>query len=143
MPDFYPDRLEAGTLSLPAIVSLLEGARFVQENLPRLSARCNALSAYFLRELKKLPTYAVYSKPNPCGIVAFAHKTMQSEQLAEILSSTYGVALRGGLHCAPLMHEALGTLDNGLVRASFSHYNTTREIDEFLTALQSIQSVQF
>ena len=143
MPDFYPDRLEAGTLSLPAIVSLLEGARFVQENLPRLSARCNALSAYFLRELKKLPMYAVYSKPNPCGIVAFGHKTMQSEQLAEILSSSYGVALRGGLHCAPLMHEALGTLDNGLARASFSHYNTTREIDELLTALQTIQGVQF
>ena len=143
MPDFYPDRLEAGTLSLPAIVSLLEGARFVQENLPRLSARCTALSAYFLQELKKLSAYSTYSKPNPCGIVAFAHKTMQSEQLAEILSSTYGVALRGGLHCAPLMHEALGTLDNGLVRASFSHYNTTREIDELLAALQTIQGMQF
>ena len=143
MPDFYPDRLEAGTLSLPAIVSLLEGARFVQENLPRLNARCTALSAYFLHELKKLSAYSIYSKPNPCGIVAFAHKTMQSEQLAEILSSTYGVALRGGLHCAPLMHEALGTLDNGLARASFSHYNTTREIDELLTALQTIQGMQF
>ena len=143
MPDFYPDRLEAGTLSLPAIVSLLEGARFVQENLPRLNARCTALSAYFLHELKKLSAYSIYSKPNPCGIVAFTHKTMQSEQLAEILSSTYGVALRGGLHCAPLMHEALGTLDNGLARASFSHYNTTREIDELLTALQTIQGMQF
>ena len=143
MPDFYPDRLEAGTLSLPAIVSLLEGARFVQENLPRLNARCTALSAYFLHELKKISAYSIYSKPNPCGIVAFAHKTMQSEQLAEILSSTYGVALRGGLHCTPLMHEALGTLDNGLARASFSHYNTTREIDELLTALQTIQGMQF
>ena len=140
MPDFYPDRLEAGTLSLPAIVSLLEGARFVQENLPRLSARCNALSTYFLHELKKMPVYSVYSKPNPCGIVAFGHKAMQSEQLAEILSSTYGIALRGGLHCAPLMHEALATLDNGLVRASFSHYNTTHEIDELVAALYALQN---
>ena len=141
MPDFYPDRLEAGTVSLPAIVSLLEGAVFLRENLNHISARCIALTSYFLQELKKLPAYLPYSKPNACGIVAFAHSKMQSEQLAEILSSTYHIALRGGLHCAPLMHEALGTLDGGLLRASFSHYNTTHEIDELLTALRELQTL--
>lgn len=141
MPDFYPDRLEAGTVSLPAIVSLLEGTVFLRENLNRISARCVALTSYFLQELKKLPAYLPYSKPNACGIVAFSHKRMQSEQLAEILSSTYHIALRGGLHCAPLMHEALGSLDGGLLRVSFSHYNSTFEIDELLTALRELQSV--
>ena len=140
MPDFYPDRLEAGTISLPSIVSLLEGTRFLQENLNRVSARCTALTAYFLQELKKMPVYLPYSKQNPCGIVAFAHKKMQSEQLSEKLSSVYNVAVRGGLHCAPLMHEALGTLDGGLTRVSFSHYNTTHEIDELLTALDALQN---
>ncbi len=141
MPDFYPDRLEAGTVSLPAIVSLLEGTVFLRENLNRISARCVALTSYFLQELKKIPAYLPYSKPNACGIVAFSHKRMQSEQLAEILSSTYHIALRGGLHCAPLMHEALGSLDGGLLRVSFSHYNSTFEIDELLTALRELQSV--
>ncbi|MBE7068204.1 MAG: aminotransferase class V-fold PLP-dependent enzyme [Clostridiales bacterium] len=139
MPDFYPDRLEAGTISFPAVLSLLEGTRFLQENLPQVSARCVALSAYFLQELKKMPTYFPYSTPNPCGIVAFAHQKLQSEQLAEKLSSVYDIAVRGGLHCAPLMHEALGTLDGGLTRVSFSHYNTTHEIDELLTALDALR----
>lgn len=138
MPDFYPDRLEAGTLAFPAILSLLEGARFVKENLSHISARCTSLTDYFLQQLNKLPLYRVYSKANPCGIVAFAHKSMQSEEVCEILSSTYDIAVRGGLHCAPLMHEHLGTIENGLVRVSFSHYNTTQEIDELLVALKAL-----
>ena len=86
-------------------------------------------------------TYTVYSIPNPCGIVSFRHKTLQSEHIADILSSKYGIAVRGGLHCAPLMHEALGTLDGGLVRVSFSHFNSEREIDKLLTALKEIANV--
>jgi selenocysteine lyase/cysteine desulfurase len=91
--------------------------------------------------LISLRAYTVYSIPNPCGIVAFEHKNLQSEYLADILSARYGIAVRGGLHCAPLMHEALGTLDGGLVRVSFSHFNAEREIDKLLTALQEIANV--
>ena len=70
--------------------------------------------------------------------VAFAHEKEQSESVAEALSSTFDIAVRGGLHCAPLMHEALHTLDGGRVRASFSYYNNEREIDELLSALQAL-----
>ena len=83
----------------------------------------------------------MYSIPNPCGIVALQHKSLPSEHIADILSTRYGIAVRGGLHCAPLMHEALGTLDGGLVRVSFSHFNSEREIDKLLTALQEIANV--
>lgn len=138
MPDFYPDALEAGTLSYPAIVSLLEGARYLSNRAKQIQSRLLMLSAYFLKGLQDLPDYIPYSIPNPCGIVAFKHAQMDSEQIAGILSEKYDIATRGGLHCAPLMHEALGTLSEGLVRASFSHFNSEREIDRLLTALQEL-----
>lgn len=140
MPDFYPDGLEAGTLALPAIVSLLEGTRYLTVQGNRIAKRNGELTEYFLNALHKTTDYEAYSQPNPCGIVAFGHKRLQSEYVADILSTKYSIAVRGGLHCAPLMHEALGTLDNGLVRASFSHFNSEREIDRLLTALKEIRA---
>ena len=97
------------------------------------------LSKYFLDGLNTLSAYTAYSKPNPCGIVAFSHKTSQSERIADLLSTDYGIAVRGGLHCAPFMHEDLGTLDGGLVRASFSLFNDKKEIDDLLFALHKLQ----
>ncbi len=138
MPDFYPDALEAGTLSFPAVVSLLEGVRFLILHAPQLQNRLTSLTAYTLQGLRKIPSCKSYSSPNPCGIVAFALQDFPSEQVAELLSSRYGIAVRGGLHCAPLMHEGLGSLDGGLVRASFSHFNSEREIDKLLQAVGEI-----
>ncbi len=138
MPDFYPDALEAGTLNFPAILSLMEGVRFLQPIFHSVQEQLLDLTAYCLHYIASLPNFKVYSNPNICGIVAFAHKHMPSEQVAEILSSKHAIAVRGGLHCAPLMHEALTTLDGGLVRASFSHFNSKAEIDRLLSALQTI-----
>jgi len=137
MPDFYPDALEAGTLSFPAVVSLMEGTRYLTIHQKENAEKIYGLTDYLLRRLADLPSYTAYSCPNVCGIVAFKHDTLQSEIIADRLSA-YGIAVRGGLHCAPLMHEALGTLDGGLVRASFSHYNHEREIDRLIAALNEI-----
>ena len=138
MPDFYPDALEAGTLSYPAIVSLLEGTRYLLTHAKQVQSRLLMLSAYFLNGLHVLEDYEIYSKANSCGIVAFAHKHIPSEQLANVLSVKYDFAVRGGLHCAPLMHKELGTVENGLVRVSFSHFNSEREIDKLLIALKEL-----
>lgn len=138
MPDFYPDELEAGTISYPAVLSLLEGVRYLTVHKRRIFTRLDLLTKRLWSALQNMPDYQVYSMPNPCGIVAFAHKDLPSEQLASMLSDEYDIAVRGGLHCAPLMHEALGTLDSGLVRVSLSHFNNDREIDELLSALREI-----
>ncbi len=138
MPDFYPDRLEAGTLAFPAIVSLLEGVRYITTNGQLMQKRIFALTEYLQEGLQTLDNYVIYSKPNPCGIVAFAHKEIQSEYLAEILSEKYDIAIRGGLHCAPLMHKALHTDKDGLARVSFSHFNSKNEIDKLLSALREL-----
>ena len=141
MPDFYPDALEAGTISFPAVVSLLEGTRHLSVYFEQISKKIYSLTQYFINGLKSLPIYRVFSKPNACGIVAFEHKNMQAEYLAGVLSSTYDIAVRGGLHCAPLMHEALGT-KGGLTRVSFSHFNTTKEIDVLLNALTKLKNAK-
>ena len=137
-PDFYPDALESGTLSFPAILSLLEGTRYLQFHQKEICKKLHALTEYLLDGLQDLDGYETFSIPNPCGIVAIRHNVLQSEQLAEILSRKYSIATRGGLHCAPTMHEALHTLDGGLLRISFSHYNTKNEIEFLLNALQKI-----
>lgn len=138
MPDFYPDALEAGTLSYPAIVSLLEGVRYLTVHGLQIHEKLLALSQYLIDELRTNQNVSVYSKPNPCGIVAIKHKRLESEHLSSLLSSAYGIAVRGGLHCAPFMHEALGSLDGGLTRVSFSHFNSKSEIDELLYALEKL-----
>lgn len=138
MPDFYPDALEAGTLSFPAVLSLLEGAHYLTLHQKEITIKTLSLSEYLIKGLKKLPQYTLYSAPNPCGIVAFAHRILPSETIAERLSDEYSIATRGGLHCAPLMHDALGTQDGGLVRVSLSHDNTRQEIDILLRALSAM-----
>ena len=138
MPDFYPDALEAGTLNFPAVLSLLEGAHHLTLHQKEMANKTLSLTEYLVKGLRKLPKYTLYSNPNPCGIVAFAHRVLPSETIAEWLSEQYAIATRGGLHCAPLMHEALGTQDGGLVRVSLSHDNNHQEIDRLLSALSAM-----
>ena len=95
------------------------------------------LSSYLHRKLLKLKKYTLYSRPNACGIVAFSHEEYDSETVAQTLSDEYDIAVRGGLHCAPLMHKALGTLESGLVRVSLSGDNSKAEIDELISALKA------
>ena len=138
MPDFYPDALETGTLNFPAIASMFEGINYLTVHQTEIAERLKRLTALTIRGLKKLSGITVYSSPNPCGIVAFGHNKRSSEYLSMLLSQKYDIATRGGLHCAPLAHEYLGTANSGLVRASFGHQNTDRDAETLLSALQAI-----
>lgn len=138
MPDYYPDRLESGTLSYPAVVSLFEGALTVKSELIKNAEKLTAITAVVGDEIKKLPRFRTYSKPNPCGIVSFAHENISSEEIATFLSERFDIATRGGLHCAPLVHEALGTSPAGLVRASFSPYQSLKEGMALIKALHRL-----
>ena len=141
MPDFYPDALEAGTLSFPAIISMLEGVRYLTIHQKDIAKQLLSLTDYFLKNIRKIKGYTVFSSPNPCGIISLQHRKIQSEYIAEILSTRYAIAVRGGLHCAPLMHQALNTSDGGLVRISLSHDNTKNELDILSKALQEIDNM--
>lgn len=138
MPDDLPDRLEAGTLALPAIRSLKEGAAYACGALSYTAGQLTALTDRLISELSDRPYLTVYSLPNPCGIVAFKHKEIPSQEVADLLSERYDIAVRGGYHCAPLMHKFLGTEKFGLVRVSASPMNTRREIKALISALDEI-----
>lgn len=133
MPDFYPDALESGTLSYPAIVSLGEGALYLMQNLRENRRKVEQMTEYLCKNLSEIKGVKLYSKPNPCGIVSFSLENMQSEMVAAELSEKYGICVRGGLHCAPLMHKALKS--DGLVRASVSAFNTQNECEIFKKAV--------
>ena len=136
MPDFYPDKLESGTLSYPAIVSLGEGALYLKSHMYENRDRTLYLADLTLNGLSAIGGIKLYSLSNHYGIVAFAFEKLQSEMAAYRLSEEYSICVRGGLHCAPLMHEALSS--DGLVRVSLSAFNNEREVDYFLRAAEKL-----
>lgn len=139
-PEFYPERLESGTLNLPAIAALGEAAIYVKNNLRLFGETLFTLTDALIDELNHTDNVKVYSKPNKYGIVSFSVAGYGSGEVADILSREYDVAVRGGLHCAPLIHKKLGTEETGLVRASLAPQNTLREVYAFVKAVRRIAS---
>ena len=137
-PIFYPERLEYGTLNLPAITSLLEGVKYVKNGLNIISNTLLDYTEILINELKNIDGVKVYSNKNECGIVAFLIDDVPSTEVAEMLSSKYDICVRGGFHCAPLMHKFLESSDSGLVRASLSPHNTKNEIYTLINAVKNM-----
>ena len=138
MPAFYPDRLESGTLSYPAVCSLYEGALLVKSRREEWAGKLERTTAFVWEGLGGLKGYTAYFEPNACGICSFRHARLSSETIAGELSEQYGICVRGGLHCAPLIHKALGDFPDGLVRASFSPEQGKKEAKALLCALKEI-----
>ena len=137
-PRCYPERLESGTLNLPAISALREGVLFVKEHAENFSTHLLSQTTHLINGLSKISKARCYSTPNPSGIVAFSLSNLPSEQVADVLSSEFDIALRGGMHCAPLMHKFLQTEKDGLNRVSLAVQNTSAEIDYLIKAVNEI-----
>lgn len=138
MPAELPDRLEAGTHNMPGIAGLLEGLRFVQrQGVARIADYESELGRYAARHLAELPGVEVFSGPEQTGVVSFRAAGMDCEELGEALA-VRGIALRAGLHCAPLAHRTAGTLETGTVRFSPSVFNRRQEVDELVRETAAI-----
>ncbi|MBQ8851753.1 MAG: aminotransferase class V-fold PLP-dependent enzyme [Oscillibacter sp.] len=135
MPDFLPDRLEAGTHNVPGIAGLLAGVRYVQERgMERICEKERHLAFQASEGLRRLPgvkVYALPGLPGQTGVVSFTVEGKDSEWVAEELGKR-DIAVRAGLHCAPAAHRSAGTLEQGTVRLSFSDFNTEEEVLRFL-----------
>jgi selenocysteine lyase/cysteine desulfurase len=119
MPDFLPDRLEAGTLNVPGIAGLSEGLAYLLRcGTERIFQREHQTAVRCVRMLQRLG-YRVFAGENQAGTVSFLPKG-DCEEMAHYLAGQ-GIAVRAGLHCAPLAHESAGTLQTGTVRVSFGH----------------------
>ena len=136
MPDLLPDRLEAGTLNMPGIAGLRQGLRFVQRKGAAILAHERALLQMAVSLLREMPGVEYYAADAPelqTGVLSFRVAGEDPELTAEKLSAR-GIAVRAGLHCAPLAHDTARS--EGTVRLSFSAFNTPAEVRKFASILQ-------
>ena len=141
-PAQMPTALEAGTLNAHGLAGLNAGVRYLLETgIDTVRQKELDLMWAFYEEVKHIPGITIYgdfSQRERCPIVSLNVRDYDSTQVSDALFSEFGIATRPGAHCAPLMHDALGTGDRGAVRFSFSHDNTMKEINTAISALQEI-----
>ena len=128
MPDFLPDRLEAGTQNVCGAAGLLAGLRFVRDRgEERIGRWEQALCRGMMDALAQVPGIRIY-RGDWCqgGLFSFTVDGMDCEAIGEALGRR-GIAVRAGLHCAPLAHRTAGTLETGTVRVSFSAFSQPRQ----------------
>ncbi len=146
MPDFLPDRLEAGTHNIAGIAGLLEGLRFLERRgVEKIAAREAALIRRLGEGLCAAPGAEVFlsgDQTDQAGVLSFRLRSRDCEEVGEELGRQ-GFALRAGLHCAPLAHETAGTLETGALRASVSAFNTDREMEKFIHAVWELDAAKY
>ena len=133
MPEFLPDRLEAGTHNVCGIAGLLASVRYLLDvGCESVCQREIALMERFLAPLRPLPDLHLFvseDRAAQSAVVSALPLRMDCERFGEALGEM-GVAVRTGLHCAPAAHRTAGTLGTGTVRFSFSPFNTERQMDQ-------------
>lgn len=141
-PIQMPTALEAGTLNAHGLAGLNAGVGYLLETgIDRIRQKELDLMWAFYEGVKEVPGITVYgdfSGRERCPIVSLNVRDYDSAQVSDALFSEFGIATRPGAHCAPLMHEALGTGSRGAVRFSFSHFSTMEEIKYAVSALREI-----
>jgi cysteine desulfurase family protein len=142
MPEELPDRLEAGTLNLPGIVSLSAALDYITDvGLENIYAHEKSLLARLsdgLSDIQNVRIIGPESLDDKCAIGALDFVGRDNAKIAALLDEQYGIMTRCGLHCAPGAHKALGTFPHGVVRCSFGHKNTYAEVDKLLAAISQI-----
>ena len=137
-----PDVFETGTMNGHGIYGLQKGVRFINETgTDKIHAKETMLLKMFydsIKELKQVRIYGDFSEKPRLPIVSLNVGGLTSAELAERLWTGYGIATRAGSHCAPLLHRRFGTVDRGMVRFSFSYFNTEDEIQKGVSALKDI-----
>lgn len=140
-PDFMPEHLEAGTLNAHGIAGLLAGLAYIEEKgVDAIHRTTCALADRFVQGITGIDGLKIYGggADGRTGIVALNLADADSSLVADLLNTRYDICTRAGAHCAPLMHQALGTERQGAVRFSFSHLNTEAEVDSGIQALIEI-----
>ena len=141
-PAQMPTALEAGTLNGHGIAGLGAAVSYITEIGPdTIRERELALMQRFYLGISGIPGVKVYgdfSTKNRAAIVSFNIGDYDSSEVSDELNVRYGIVTRPGAHCAPLMHQALGTVDQGAVRFSFSHFNTEEEVDAAVRAVKEL-----
>ena len=143
-PQAYPTRLEAGTLNSHGLAGLDAALDFLlAKSVEKIYARERLLMRRFYEAVRDIPGVMVYgdfSRDERAAIVALNIRDYDSSEVSDALFTDYGIATRPGAHCAPRMHEALGTVKQGAVRFSFSYFNTEAEVDTAIRAVRELSA---
>jgi cysteine desulfurase family protein len=141
-PDVMPDKYETGTLNTPGILGLKAGIAYVEgQGLDSLYKRAFDLGQALMAGLLEIPEVKVYGPAlgrDRVPVVSFNLGDLDSAEVSYMLDQTYGIITRGGLHCAPLIHRKLGTLNQGAVRASLGIGTTKEDIQALIEAIAQI-----
>lgn len=141
-PAQLPEGLEAGTLNAHGLAGLLAGVRYIQEQgREELYHREMELSSAFIQGVRKVRGVTLYGDvdaPERTAVVSFNLGEEDAGVVADVLAQEFGICTRAGAHCAPLIHEALGTSRQGAVRVSFSHMNTMEEVKRAVEAVEEL-----
>ena len=139
-PAQMPTALEAGTLNGHGLAGLKAGVQYIlEQGMERLRQREQQLARLFYEEVRRIPDvrlYGDFEDPDRAAIVSLNLGEEDSGAVSDYLSQEYGIYTRSGGHCAPLMHQALGTKRQGAVRFSFSHFNTEEDVEAAVGALR-------
>jgi cysteine desulfurase/selenocysteine lyase len=138
----YPHRLEAGTLNLIGIIGLSEGLKYIEqtgmEAIHKKEMELFVKLRDGLSNLETVESYCAANNENHVALVSVNIKGMDPGDAGSILDADYNIAVRTGLHCAPLVHEGIGTFPRGTVRFSLGPFNTDEHIDKAIEALTAI-----
>ena len=141
-PTDMPTALEAGTLNGHGIAGLGAAIFYLeQEGIDKIREKELSLMWKFYEGIKDVPGIKIYGDfetEKRCPIVTLNIGDYDSSEVSDELLMEYGISTRPGAHCAPLMHEALGTVEQGAVRFSFSHYNTEEEVEIAIRAIKEL-----
>ena len=141
-PAEMPTALEAGTLNGHGIAGLHAALEYLEKTgIDSIRNREQDLMWRFYEGVKDIPNVKIYgdfSTKNRCAVVTLNIGDYDSSEVSDALLTEYNISTRSGGHCAPLMHEALGTVEQGVVRFSFSHYNTEEEVDTAIKAIREL-----
>jgi cysteine desulfurase family protein len=140
-PEFKPDKYECGTQNIPGIIGLNAALQFIEQHgIEHITEIKNKHTKYFLDKLAGIDNIIIHTDENKLGtgIVPITSKKYNVSELTEIFDK-HGIAVRMGLHCAPLAHKTIGTFNGGgTVRISLSYFNTEKEIDFVARLIQSL-----
>ncbi|MCO6458341.1 MAG: aminotransferase class V-fold PLP-dependent enzyme [Pirellulaceae bacterium] len=146
-PDSQPDKFESGNLNVPAILGLAAGLEYLRDRgLERLHEHYQRLTARLLDGLRAIAGVRIHGPADPAsqvGVVSVTVAGYDPRELAGLLDSAFAIQVRAGIQCAPLMHEALGTVHHGgTIRFSVGAFTSEREVDQAVEAMAELTAAQ-
>ena len=141
-PDILPDRYESGTLNTPGIVGLNEGVKYIlKSGVSQINYHEKLLTKYMIEGLSCIKNVIIYGSMNleqRVGVISINVLGKDCIEVCTELDETYNIAARGGLHCSYLTHKTMDTLKSGTIRFSIGCFNTKKDIERALKAINTI-----